>query len=864
MTFSSLFKGKILRVDSFQTVKISSVISDKTLENKTSRNDDMTQDSLSSSSILGTTDQEKNDIQSDLVKRIRFALESQEDPLNVSPMTFQFSAEAALKNSIVLSDFGFSIETMLSSIPFTSLHPGSEFRKLNNILPLIELHDHGPKIALYIRSGISYAFAENPPFSDEERELDIQEALINNINNKSAVINELICEKAFKKEVERGWSFVLPLSVAKILKDKINFIPLGTASQWTIDDKGNPKQKYRLTQDCSRLRKSGKSINSCMDPEVESECYFGGCLNRMLIRILFLRQKHPNKAILINKYDLDSAYRRMHVRLDHALLECWQWKDLMFVNSRLPFGYEKACEVFSHVTDLVVDIAQWLQEDQSWDPSDLHSNLVKEVPDPIYTKGIKKNARPLQDHIKCQDSYQDGYIDDLMSIVVASSDQILQRVKHAVPLILDCLFRPLFKEDSLHLERAPLLSPDKLCAEGGLTESKTILGWYVNTADLKIRLPLPKAKRYLKDIDDLLHKSKQKMLISAKDLEKMIGKLVHVSQIAKEGLMFLNRLRFRMKFFEKVKNKPYLHQLQEQDIEDLLLWKKIIMSCVVGRDINMVVRTVPMFIFISDSAESNGLGGWFNFGPAWRFELPDDLLGIFSSNILECVAAYWSLRLLLSKVGTARIRGRVDNTATISWVTRNRFDPVESPVHDFVCRSIGELLCSSGSSLEIQHISGEDNIIADSLSRDTNFSPDSHVSFLSQNVPHLLPSHFQIIEDNSKDLLRFFQKLASLIPSKKQIQMHRMRSDLQRSRSGNNSLHNTDRTRFFVPCPGDKKFASVNPFATLSDMEIWEDSRKLRRKPAQSEISSHKLDRFSNKMRSLPPFSTKTEHSDFQ
>ena len=492
-----------------------------------------------------------------------------------------------------------------------------------------------------------------------------------------------------------------------------------------------------------------------MDPAAESKCYFGGCLNRILIRILFLRQKYPNKAILINKYDLDSAYRQMHVRLDHALLECWQWNDLMFINSRLPFGYEKACEVFSHVTDLVVDLAQWLHEDPSWEPSSLHSSLITKVPDPIYANGNKRPARPLQDNIDCQDAYHDGYIDDLMAIVVATSDNTLQRAKHAVPLILDCLFRPTFNQDSNHLERVPLLAPDKLIAEGGLTECKTILGWHVDTANLRIKIPMSKAKRYLNDIDNLLRKSEQKALISAKDLEKLIGKLVHVSQIAKEGLMFLNRLRYRMKFFEKNKNKPYICHLQDQDIKDLLLWKNIITSCVAGRDINMVVNTVPMFIFISDAAESNGLGGWLSFSPAWRFELPDSLLGIFSSNILECVAAYWSLRLLLSLVGTARIRGRVDNTATISWINRNRFDPKESPAHDFVCRAIGELLLTSGSSLETEHISGEDNIIADSLSRDTNLSPDSHTSFLTKNVPQLLPTNFQIIENNSIDLLQF-------------------------------------------------------------------------------------------------------------
>ena len=806
----------------------------------------------------------ESNTQSDLIKRIQFAISGKEDPLNISPMVFQFTQEAAIKNAMTLTEFEFSIEKMLSSISFTSLHPGSEFRKLEHILPLLELHEYGERVSSYISSGISYAFAINPPFLEEERKLDVQEALNKNINNKSAITNGLICEKAFKKEVERGWSFVLPLSLARILKDKINFIPLGTASQWTIDDKGNPKQKYRLTQDCSRLRKSGKSINSCMDPAIESECYFGGCLNRILIRILFLRQRYPNKAILINKYDLDSAYRRMHVRLDHALLECWQWNDLMFVNSRLPFGYEKACEVFSHVTDLVVDLAQWLHEDPSWDPSSLNSNLITNVPDPIYMNGIKKSARPLQDNIDCQDAYHDGYIDDLIAIVVATSDNTLQKAKHAVPLILDSLFRPTFKQDSNHLERAPLLAPDKLTAEGGLTECKTILGWHVDTANLRIRIPMSKAKRYLNDIDTLLQKSEQKSLISAKELEKLIGKLVHVSQIAKEGLMFLNRLRYRMKFFEKNKNKPYICHLQDQDIKDLLLWKNIIMSCATGRDINMVVNTVPMFIFISDAAESNGLGGWLSFGPAWRFELPDSLLGIFSSNILECVAAYWSLRLLLSLVGTARIKGRVDNTATISWINRNRFDPVESPAHDFICRAIGELLLTSGSSLETEHISGEDNIIADSLSRDTNLSPNSHTSFLAKNVPQLLPTNFQIIENNSIDLLQFLQKVESLIPSKAPTQMHRTRSDLQRSKSGNHLSSKEVGTHSFSHVPRDKRFASAKPFATPLDMENWEDTRGLKRKQARLETSSHKLVRFFNKMKSLPPSSTGTNHSDFR
>ena len=757
-------------------------------------------------------------------------------------MIFEFNTKTAIKNSLTLQEFEFSIEQMLNQIQFTSLHAGSEFRKLEFIRPLLDLHPYSQRVQEYIRTGIAYDFEDDIPFSDEDRKKDLAHALMKDINNKSASLNPFICEKAFEKEVKRGWSFVLPLSVANLLQDRINFIPLGTAPQWTIDEHGNPKRKYRLTQDCSRLRPSGKSINSCTDKSKPSECYFGGCLNRILLRILLLRSKFPNVPILINKYDLDSAYRRMHVKFEHSLLECWKWNDLMFVNSRLPFGYEKACENFSHLTDMVVDLAQQLEGDDTWDPSLLHSDLVAQVPKPEYEKGEKAPARPLQDTIECPDSYQDGYIDDLIGIVVANDEILMDKVKHAVPLILSCLFRPIFPDDEAHLERAPILAPDKLLAEGGLSENKTILGWTVDTDRLLIRLPLAKAKRYLSDINALIEKGEAKKIISAMELETLIGKLVHVSQIAKEGLMFLNRLRFRMKSLQDTSKPPYLRHLHDQDLKDLVLWKQIVMSCVVGRDINIVVKTVPMFIFVSDAAESNGLGGWLSFGPAWRFELPPELLGVFASNLLECIAAYWSLKLLLSYVKTARVRGRVDNKVSTSWVVRNCFDPTESPAHDDVCRRIGESLLSTGSSLDPDHLAGDHNVTADSLSRDTHLSVDCHTSFLKQVIPTCLPENFQIVENNSEELRTLLVHLASLLPLNQPTPMRRTRSALLRGHSGSNTLPSNPSPLLSSLIVQEKpSYDCVNPFATQSDMENWERDRNLPSKAPQSATSLHKL-----------------------
>lgn len=785
-----------------------------------------------------------------LVNAVLKIISSQRKALEKSPLVFQFSEEAARANAIILSEFEFSVEKLLKSQRFTTLHSGSEFRDIEILEPVLKLHKFGEAISKYITSGVNYDLNPLKKYNEVDRLRDINYSTSNEINNKSAIQQQQFVEKAIAKEVERGWSFTLPRSIIPLLKDKIGFIPLGTAKQFKVKD-GNIVEKYRLTQDCSQLTESGFSLNSFSldatdSPEIDSDCFFGGCLNRVLIRILFFRNKYPSVPILLSKHDLDSAYRRLHIQLDHAFLESWTWGDLITLNFRMPFGGKPMAKKFSNVTDFISDMAQWLIDDPSWNPSFLKSSIIPKVPDPSYDAGYKEAARPLMDFIACNDIYVDSYIDDFSTLVALTNDSLILRAQHAVPLALEVLFRPLHADDEKHIKRAQLLAPEKLEEEGNLSETKTLLGVKIDTAILRVSLPIDKAQRYIFDINSLMRKFEAKEVVSKKELESIIGKLVHVSQIAPEGNMFMSRLRYRLKVLSKKNLLPRQRLLQAEDYNDLQLWKRIITSVTnIGRPINTIVNTVPSYIIVSDAAKSNGLGGWLSFGPAWRCEIPSHLLGIFSINLLETISAFWTLKLLFSYVKVPiRVLEFVDNSASNTWTIRNRFDPTSDPAHDFVCRAIGDLLLEFLSSILSSHLEGKKNVVADSLSRDTNLSLSTHEQLLRQKCSHLLPANFKIVQDNSEDLIKFLEHLASLVPSKKPTQMQRTRSDLQRGFSGVNTSQNSTLNQFSSKeSPGGVEHEFAKPFATRSDMESWASARGLCHSRERLETSSLKLTR---------------------
>ena len=83
------------------------------------------------------------------------------------------------------------------------------------------------------------------------------------------------------------------------------------------------------------------------------------------------------------------------------------------------------------------------------------------------------------------------------------------------------------------------------------------------------------------------------------------------------------------------------------ELDDLILWEKLLFRATTeGININHVTFTNPSVICFSDACE-HGMGGYIKNGPAWRFKIPKHLVGVFSINLLEFIAAFLTIEFAI-------------------------------------------------------------------------------------------------------------------------------------------------------------------------------------------------------------------------
>ena len=322
--------------------------------------------------------------------------------------------------------------------------------------------------------------------------------------------------------------------------DHLEMTPLGITEQPTITAEGKIGVKNRSIHDCSFPMQSGHSINAQHVPELLDDCQYGQCLRRLFHSLHRLRQVHPDTPIYICKYDLDAVYRRLHVHPDHTV------KATTIVNGigclllrLLPFGAVAVPSAYSLVSEAIFDLANDLIRDKSWDPLTLQSPNSSHLHPPNKTNQNKPfgSAKDLLVYIPLSTAFYDGYIDDLIAMAVDLDDNV-HRSQQALPLSAHSVFRLLHINDDPN--RKDTLSLRKLSSEGRPDETKTILGWNVDTRAFRISLSEDKYKRWMIDMASLLTKyAKHK----AKTIESTIGRLNHVGHIIPMGRYFLNRLR---------------------------------------------------------------------------------------------------------------------------------------------------------------------------------------------------------------------------------------------------------------------------------------------------------------------------------
>jgi hypothetical protein len=145
---------------------------------------------------------------------------------------FEWSTEAADHNLAVLQRHALDLDIALAAHPFSSLTPGSEFRPVELLAPLLSLHPLWPKFQERISTGAEFPLRE---IADADRIADVNANLARG-NHKSAQGHEAKLIDMLKEEVERGWQLPLPRSAALMIKG-CKVAPLGIVAQTTIDEK---------------------------------------------------------------------------------------------------------------------------------------------------------------------------------------------------------------------------------------------------------------------------------------------------------------------------------------------------------------------------------------------------------------------------------------------------------------------------------------------------------------------------------------------------------------------------------------------------------------------------------------------------
>lgn len=111
--------------------------------------------------------------------------------------------------------------------------------------------------------------------SEETRKEDLKH-MIERGNHKSALMNTQTLDDNYTKEVNHGWMLPILKHSLTILKGAA-LIPVGVATQFTIDNKGNRKVKKRTTHDASFPPPSNQSVNNRLIKELLVGYFYGHC-----------------------------------------------------------------------------------------------------------------------------------------------------------------------------------------------------------------------------------------------------------------------------------------------------------------------------------------------------------------------------------------------------------------------------------------------------------------------------------------------------------------------------------------------------------------------------------------------------------
>jgi len=272
------------------------------------------------------------------------------------------------------------------------------------------------------------------------------------------------------------------------------------------------------------------SINDRLIDEDMHHIQYSFALFRILHFIIALRLKHSITPILLQKFDIDSIFKRIALHLTLAFRTIITISHLAYISLCLTFSGKLSCSDFSLLAELMADVINkvmttnrlscLLKTSRYIDLHDKPCILDESIPFTNPPKLLFKIPTP-------NDKYTDLYVDNFISVCLDREVDSLHKATWAFNItinVFDKIFNQAADDNPNNIFRNCALSLRKLHREGTPSEIKKVLGWIINKWVLIITTILQS--------DDY----------SEKKLERLMGKLIRASMIMPGSIAFIKPL----------------------------------------------------------------------------------------------------------------------------------------------------------------------------------------------------------------------------------------------------------------------------------------------------------------------------------
>jgi hypothetical protein len=486
-------------------------------------------------------------------------------------------------------------------------------------------------------------------------------------------------------------------------------------------------KKFRCILDLTfKLFTKGNSFPSVNEntnklAKAEAMVQLGYSLRRLITNMA--DAYNPAKPFYFAKLDIKDGFWRCAVNNADAWNFCYVLPshnknitmdeiELVVPNS-LQMGWCESPPFFCSSSETARDVIEALKDDISIPPHKFESIMLEEVKD-IATKLDNNDGNSVTLEV---------FVDDFIGMTNNASLPHLTQLSRAMLHGIHSIFPPpsLTKHDG----GDPISEKKLIQGDGTWSTTKEILGWEFDGAAFTIKLPDSKCTDTCKLIKKLLLQKRA----SLNKYQKVAGKLQHASYGLPGGKGLFSPIQLAMS------GNPDFITMTE-DIKVVLTdWMSLLMQMKkTPTSVLQLTSNYPDYIGYSDACKLGAGGAWcsglkeiapFLWQVEWPMDIRDSLQtdsnpgGSITINDLELAGAV--LNFLVLECQNVNLRFHhiglfCDNTSAVSWAYRLRTSA--SSIAAKLLRLLSlRLHANQASSLTPIHIAGENNIMADVISR---------------------------------------------------------------------------------------------------------------------------------------------------